>query len=160
VGCDRSQPTAPVKPAAVGAQPLFTPEPASLAQQKMCDEQAGKKYRDFQTPDSATKDFDRNNESLSSYTSHYDPTENICYIRINTTSAAKNGKGSMVSEVVFDAFGGREYAEYTWINSENKKFYEVAPSVCEIEIPGKPQQLCKSDTEFDELTEQYFGVTK
>ena len=30
----------------------------------------------------------------------------------------------------------------------------------EIHIPGKPDERCKTDAEFDELTEKYFGVTK
>jgi hypothetical protein len=152
-GCDRSQSAAPAKPAVAGAQPLFTPEPASLAQQKMCDEQAGKKFKENKS------DFDdKKNPPIYNYTSHYDPSVNICYVRVDSLSADKGG--SMVSDIVYDAFGGRVYATYTWINSEGKKYWEVAPTECDIDIPGKPEQQCKSDTEFDELTEQYFGVTK
>ena len=77
---------------------------------------------------------------------------------MDSLSVDKNG--SIVSDVVYDAFGGRVYATYIWINSEGKKFWEVAPTECEIDIPGNPDQHCKSDTEFDELTEHYFGIAK
>lgn len=153
-GCRTSDSAAPSKSAAAGAQPLFTPEPATLAQQKMCDEQARKKYLE-----NRLSDFDaKSNQFTSSYTSHYDPTVNICYVRVHSLSADK--KGSMVSDVVYDAFGGRVYATYIWLNSEGKKFWEVPPSECDVEIPGKPEEKCNSNTEFDELSEKYFGVTK
>jgi hypothetical protein len=144
-GCNtHSQPVSAAKPASE-TQPLFTPEAASLAQQKMCDEQA-------------TKKFNANKHGpLDSYTSHYDPTVNVCYIRVDSLSAEKF---PMDTTVVYDAFGGRVYANYVWINSQNKKAWEVSPSACEIHIPGKPDEICKTDTEFDELTEKYFGVTK
>jgi hypothetical protein len=134
-------------PTPVEAQPLFTPQAATLAQQKMCDEQAGKKFHENR-PDKGSYESD--------YTSHYDPTVNVCYIRIHSIGA----KPPSVSDVVYDAFGGRIFANYMWINSENKKYWEVSPMMCEIHIPGKPDETCKSDTQFDELTEKYFGVTQ
>jgi hypothetical protein len=126
------------------AQPLFTPVTASLAQQKMCDEQAAKKFRE------------NGHGALDTYTSHYDPTVNVCYIRVHSLA----GNPPLVTDVVYDAFGGRVYANYLWVNPQNKKYWGVSPSTCEIHIPGKPDETCKTDTEFDELTEKYFGVTK
>ena len=126
------------------AQPLFTPVAASLAQQKMCDEQAAKKFRE------------NGHGALDAYTSHYDPTVNVCYIRVDSITA----NPPLVTNVVYDAFGGRVYANYLWVNSQNKKYWEVSPSTCEIRIPGKPDEKCKTGAEFDELTEKYFGVTK
>jgi hypothetical protein len=134
------------------AQPLFTPVAASLAQQKVCDEQAAKKFSENDSIDNIPK----NRSTISSYTSHYDPTVNVCYIRVSSTST---DKFPVVVDVVYDAFGGRIYATYTWINSQNEKYWEVSPSKCEIYIPGKPTEKCHSESEFDELTEKYFGVT-
>jgi hypothetical protein len=145
LGCDtHSRSVNAAKPAGE-VQPLFTPVEASLAQQKMCDEQAAKKFRES------------GHGALDTYTSHYDPTVNVCYIRVNSTSTKKF---PIVADVVYDAFGGRIYANYMWINSQNKKFWEVPPSTCEIHIPGKPDEICKTATEFDELTAKYFGVTQ
>jgi hypothetical protein len=145
LGCDtQGRSVNAVKPAGE-AQPLFTPEAASLAQQKMCDEQAVKKFSE------------NGHGKYDTYTSHYDPTVNVCYIRVHSISAEKF---PMVTDVVYDAFGGRVYANYMWINSQNKKYWEVSPSTCELHIPGKPDEKCKTDAEFDALTEKYFGVTQ
>jgi hypothetical protein len=127
------------------AQPLFTPVTASLAQQKMCDEQAAKKFSE------------NGHGKYDSHTSHYDPTVNVCYVRVNSISGEKF---PIVADLVYDAFGGRVYANYMWINSQNKQAAEVSPSQCEIHVPGKPDETCKTDAEFDHLTEKYFGVTK
>ena len=81
---------------------------------------------------------------------------NVCYIRVHSLA----GNPPLVTDVVYDAFGGRVYANYMWVNSQNKKYWEVSPSTCEIHIPGKPDETCKTDAEFDRLTETYFGVTK
>ena len=145
LGCDtHSRSVNAAKPAGE-AQPLFTPVAASLAQQKMCDEQSAKKFSE------------NGHGKYDTYTSHYDPTVNVCYIRVNSISAEKF---PIVADVVYDAFGGRVYANYVWVNSHNKKYWEVSPSTCEIHIPGKPDETCKTDTEFDELTEKYFNVAQ
>lgn len=138
---------------AVQAQPLFTPLAASLAQQKMCDEQAAKKFHENEN--SAFHEKERS-ALIGSYTSHYDPTVNVCYVRVHSIG----GKNPMVADVVYDAFGGRVYANYMWINSQNKKYWEVSPSQCEIDIPGRPDEKCATSAEFDQLTEKYFGVTQ
>ncbi len=140
------------KPAG-GAQPLFTPVAASLAQQKMCDEQAGKKFRENESVDNIPK----NSANTGSYTSHYDPTVNVCYVRVNSTSV---GKIPVTVAVVYDAFGGRVFANYIWINSHNKQYSDVSPSTCEVHIPGRPDETCKTEAEFDEMTEKYFGVAQ
>jgi hypothetical protein len=145
LGCDTHNRSVNAAKPAGGAQPLFTPVEATLAQQKMCDEQAAKKFSE------------NGHGKYDAYTSHYDVTVNVCYIRVNSTSAEKF---PVVADVVYDAFGGRIYASYMWINSQNKKYWEVPPSTCEIHIPGKPVEKCKTAAEFDELTEKYFGVTQ
>src|SRR5262245_5148963 len=76
---------------------------ASLAQQKMCDEQANKKFHE-DNPHPTEMDF---------YTSHYDPKTNVCYMRVSSSST----KYISTSVAIYDAFEGREYAFYMWINS-------------------------------------------
>ena len=137
LGCNTHSPSVnAAKPS--DAQPLFTPQAANLPQQKMCDEQAGRKFHEF--------GYGKSDD----YTSHYDPTVNVCYIRIHSVGT----NPAMVADVVYDAFGGREYGNYTWMYSE------VAPTTCEIRIPGKPVEKCNSPEEFDRLTEKYFGVAR
>ena len=113
LGCDTHDRSASAAKPASEAQPLFTPVVATLAQQKMCDEQAAKKFSE------------NGHGKYDTYTSHYDPTVNVCYIRVHSVSAEKF---PMVTDVVYDAFGGRVYANYMWINSQNKKYWEVSPS--------------------------------
>lgn len=143
LGCDTQGRSVNAAKPAGEAQPVFTPEAASLAQQKMCDEQAAKKFREY-TGGSTT---------LSKYTSRYDPSVNVCYIRVYYVG----GNPVTVEDTVYDAFGGRVYAAYGWIDSPGDGPRITA---CKILIPDKPDQLCKSITEFNELVERYFGVAQ
>jgi hypothetical protein len=129
--------------------PLFEPHKATLAQQKMCDEQAAKRFNEYTT----TRDRDQD-----SYTSHYDPAVNVCYVRINQLLA--EGGTFSTSVTITDAFEGQVYASYFWSNPEKKKYWEVAPSDCQINVPGKDSLKCTSSDEFDDLTTKYFGTSK
>jgi hypothetical protein len=115
----------------------------------MCDEQAAKRFNEY-TP---AKDRD-----LDSYTSHYDPIVNVCYVRIDRLSSEGGAPSSSV--IITDAFEGRVYADYFWINPHGKKYWEVAPSDCQVSIPAKDTIKCNSSDEFDSLTEKYFGTAK
>jgi hypothetical protein len=154
IACNRSLPTKPASDAAPKLsmaetpQPVFTPHNATLAEQKMCDEQALKRFHEYT----------EKNEKYATYTSHYDPSVNVCYVRVNRLTVEKGVP--MTSSTVVDAFEGRGYANYIWINSQKKQAYEVAPMDCEINLPGKDALHCKSSEEFDELTEKYFGVAQ
>jgi hypothetical protein len=141
-GCDTHGRSLNAAKPAGEAQSLFTPLAATLTQQKMCDEQAAKKFRE-QTGGSAP---------YSIYTSRYDPSVNVCYVRVYYVMG---GKPATVVDTVYDAFGGRVYAAYGWIESHGE-----TPTMCKIFIPGKPVQLCKSTAEYNELVERYFGVAQ
>ena len=110
----------------------------------MCDDQAAKRFRENEP------------SGLDSYTSHYDPAVNVCYVRIHAVSS----KPITIADVVYDAFGGRVYAKYVLSNPERKQFSEVSSIECEINIPGKPAEKCTTSEEFNELTEKYFDVTQ
>jgi hypothetical protein len=142
LGCDtHSRSVNATKPAGE-AQPLFTPVTASLAQQKMCDEQAAKKFREYTAGSAA----------VSHYTSRYDPAVNVCYIRVYYVGG---GKSAIVTDTIYDAFGGRVYAAYGWSESRGD-----VPTMCKLFIPDKPVQLCRSPEEFSELVQKYFGVAE
>jgi len=115
LGCDtHSLSIGAAKP--IAAQPLFKPEAATLAQQKMCDEQASKKFHDDESTSLYTGE-----KPIYSYTSHYDPLVNVCYVRVHSVG----GTPMLVSDVVYDAFGGRVYANFIWIGDQKKKYWEV-----------------------------------
>lgn len=148
LSCQRSESSAPKFVVASKPETPFTPNNATLSQQKMCDEQAAKRFNEY--IDQKARDFD-------SYTSHYDPSVNVCYVRVNQTLVEKiPGNSSTIT----DAFEGRVYATYLWSNPKGKKYWEVAPTMCEIYLPAKDVITCSSSNEFDSLTEKYFGVAK
>ena len=99
LACDTHGPSVNAAKPSAEAQPLFTPVTASLAQQKMCDEQAAKKFHENESSAFHEKERDA---PISTYTSHYDPTVNVCYIRVHSLTA----EPPLVTDVVYDAFGG------------------------------------------------------
>jgi hypothetical protein len=133
-----------------------TPEPASdpahptLAQQKMCAEQAKKAFDD----DEQRSRQSGSKGTLSDYTSHFDPEKNICYVRINSISA------TVISTIVYDAFERRLFASYGWVNANGKKFWEVKPMECKVLPPKIEPITCQSDDEFNALVEKWFGVSE
>jgi hypothetical protein len=128
------------------AQTSVAPHAATLVQQKMCDEQAWKKYHE-DNPKAGP---------LSSYTSHYDVSANVCYIMVH--SYESSGGTPAISTLVYDAFEGRMYASYMWMNTEKKKGW-VEPLECYVKPRGQEQINCKSSDEFDRLVDKYFGIS-
>jgi len=118
---------------------------ATLTQQKMCDERAEKEFHKY-NPKASPAD---------SYTSHYDAQANVCYMMVHTVLT---DQGVSVSNTVTDAFEGRGYASYIWINSQGKKYWEVAPTDCTVKPRGQAIITCKSSEEFESLVDKYFGI--
>jgi hypothetical protein len=112
----------------------------------MCADQARKKFRE----DNPKAD------DMTDYTSHYDPAANVCYLMVHSVGISKGAP--VVSKSVYDAFEGRVYAHYLWINSEHKFAAEVKPMECYIKPISRPKQQCGSYDEFEELVEKNFGI--
>ena len=127
----------------------------NLVQQKMCAEQAKKTFDDTQQQ---TRQLG-GDQPLSDYTSHFDPQSNICYVRIIAMTASKGG-GVTNSDIVYDAFERRVFASYLWMNYSGKKYWEVAPSECEVHPPHQPPMSCRSSEEFNGLVEKWLGVAQ
>src|SRR6266581_7715200 len=113
------------------------PRTATLAQQKMCSDQAQKQF----------KESGFKMEVGTVYASHYDARANICYELVSSMSSS-NGIPA-TTKTVFDAFEGREYATYAWANATKKKYWEIAPMMCVVKPRGQAQIECKSSEEFD-----------
>ena len=122
------------------------PRLATLAQQKMCAEQSEKQFNSTGASKSSAADF----------TSHYDARANVCYIMVHDAGVSYGNP--TVSDVVYDAYEGRVYANYMWINSQKKKYWEVGPMECDVKPRGQPEITCKSSNEFEELIDKYFGI--
>jgi hypothetical protein len=128
---------------------------ALLSQQKVCAEEARKAFN---------KSFKAEQDGVSyDFTSHYDAQNNVCYVLVHG-SGAVHGSGTnanssaYVSYSLFDAMEGRTYGEYVWINSTQKKYWEVPPMMCDVKPRGSDKMLCHSDDEFDQLIDKYFGI--
>lgn len=157
-GCTKSAPAtsttaAPTAAPAAASAPSVAnnARQATLAQQKMCADQAQRSFNesDFSKP---SKTDTRSYE----YTSHYDAAANVCYIMVH---GAPNGKGVLgSSDVVYDAFEGRVYASYIWSNPQKKKYWDVPPLECSVKPRGGDEIICHSSDEFETLIDKHFGI--
>lgn len=91
-------------------------------------------------------------DAFTNFTDHYSPKLGRCFYEVVDTSMT-SGKIPSSSRLVGDAFEGTVYAKYGWMNSEGKKFWEVAPYECSVN-----GESCKSSDEFDSLVAKDFGI--
>jgi hypothetical protein len=124
---------------------------ASLSQQKQCADQSKRAFDEYVASVKNSKDG-----MGYGFTSHFDQKNNICYILVN--GGPMMNRKPAFSSMVFDAYEGRQYADYFWMNTDNKKYWEVAPLLCNVQPRNAEQILCQSDEEFTSLIEKYFGI--
>ena len=87
------------------------------------------------------------------YQNHYNSKLNKCFIETENHSAS--GKTLWTYRNVYDAFEGRQYGTYAWHTEGDKKYWEVAPTMCEVESLTGARQICHSDEEFSVLIKSY-----
>jgi hypothetical protein len=88
-------------------------------------------------------------EPFAAYANHYHQKLNKCFIEIYSM------KVPSVSMSVSDAFEGKEYAEYSWINTQGKKYWEVKPVTCKVTLLSGDEKTCGSQEEFERLIKVY-----
>jgi len=128
-----------------GAQTKHAP----LSEQRKCADQAKKFYNETDFPN--TKHATKNE-----FTSHYDATNLVCYVRVNVSTVENDMVA--VSSYVFDAFENRTYASYIWFSVKGKKFWEVKPTECSVKPVNSKKIVCESTEEFEDLVDKYFGL--
>jgi hypothetical protein len=114
---------------------------ANLDLQEKCANQASYAFRELGWK----------KEPFAAYANHYHPKLNRCFIEIYSTKAPS------VSMSVSDAFEGKVYAEYFWINAHGKKYWEVRPDTCKVTLLSGDEQTCNSQEEFEQLIKVYMG---
>jgi hypothetical protein len=119
-----------------------TPSVASLDLQEKCAKQAAIAFHQ--------QGFSEND---ADYVNHYNVKLGRCFIQITKTSMSGNFPATTKS--LSDAFEGKEFGSYLWINTEGKKYWEVAPRMCSVTLPTGEERTCTSDTEYDELSRAY-----
>jgi hypothetical protein len=124
---------------------------ASLSQQKQCADQSKRAFDEYVASVKNSKDG-----MGYEFTSHFDQKNNICYILVH--GGPMMNRKPAFSYLVFDAYEGRQYADYFWMNTEKKKYWEVSPLVCNVQPRNAEQIFCQSDEEFASLIEKNFGI--
>jgi hypothetical protein len=118
------------------------PRQATLVQQKICAEQAKKTFHE----DNPT----RPEHMLTwEYTSHYDAAMNVCYIMTHFVQVKDSTFN--LSYTVYDAFEGREYANFIQTSPKEKPWCEITPL-------GKDAITCNTSDEFQALVDKNFGI--
>jgi len=122
-------------PAVCAAQDAQTPARAKLSDQRICAEQAQKRFNEYvQYLPKQGKD------SILVSVNHFDPKLNVCYVALSNSFPDGGSFGRIIS--VSDAFEGTLLASF--ING-------VECSVAE--------EVCHSDHEFRVLVRQKFGIS-
>lgn len=138
----------------IPAQTLSAQAHGSLAQQRLCADQANRFFHHLVAPNSPRRTID---PTLASYVDHYDASAHTCYVAIvqNTPS----GKNLLYSTGVFDAFEGTRFASYIQSSENIRAGMEVqSPLACSVHPRGQRTIFCKSEGEFNKLLEKYFGL--
>jgi hypothetical protein len=91
--------------------------------------------------------------ALVDYTNHYNAGLNKCFIEITSTEIEHGGPSH--STILADAFEGKVYGRYLWINSQGKKWWEVTPTECTVTTVSGDEKSCSSSEEFDALVKAY-----
>jgi hypothetical protein len=128
---------------------------ATLAQQKMCADQAKKVFDGLDTASGKYEDYTRYD-----YYSHYDPKMNVCYFMTFSYGIMKLDASRAASYVVTDAFEGQTYASFLRIAKANEADYVAKPTECSVKPQGQDEIACHNEDEFEALVKKYFGVTQ
>ena len=87
-------------------------------------------------------------KAMAGYVNHYNPKLNICFVVFSSTETA--GKDLTTYRVLYDAFEGKQYAEYFGGITRDAK-----PNVCTVKLQSGEDKDCESSKEFDELLKRY-----
>jgi hypothetical protein len=128
---------------------------ATLAQQKMCADQAKKVFDGLDTGSGKYEDYTRYD-----YYSHYDPKMNVCYFMTVSYGIMKLNMGRGATLVVTDAFEGQTYASFLRLAKSGEADYEAKPMECSVKPQGQDEIVCHNQEEFEALVKKYFGVTQ
>jgi hypothetical protein len=135
---------------ALAASPLAVAQQRreSLAQQKMCGDQAKKVFKEEFAGEQELND--RGGMTLNYYVSHYDSRANICYMMTQSTQWIEH-QLVRKSYRVTDAFEQHEFAGYGWLKGN-------APPICFV-ASVHPGIHCKTEDEFVTLVDKFFGLS-
>ena len=117
------------------------PKNDSLQLQETCAKQA----REF------LAQFD--NRDVVEALNHYNIKLNKCFVE--TRSFSSTSAERTESNLLDDAFEGKEYGSYILFVPTGKADWQVQPSECWVLLPSGEEKNCQSGDEFDALVKQY-----
>jgi len=120
------------------------PKLASLDLQEKCAKQAREEFKTYWEQHEG-----------ASFTNHYNTKLNKCFILTAYIDPMTASGSIWTHKMLFDAFEGKDYAEYDWKSDKVKKYWEVPPFVCKVMLPSGEETMCHSSDEFDALMKQY-----
>jgi hypothetical protein len=125
---------------------------ATLAEQKMCSEQADQIIHN--------RIISGNDQGLYTYdgVSHYDASTGICYMEISRHRRDQYAEETIRD--IQDAFGGGGVGYFGQIIAATYRDFPHKPFSCKIYPPGQPEIKCTSEEEFNDLALKYFGIPK
>jgi hypothetical protein len=85
------------------------------------------------------------------FVNHYHPKANKCFMSISSVGS----KPPSASRTLVDAFEGKTYADYYWINVEGKRFDEVKPTACSVTRLNGEVVRCHSIEEYEMLVKEF-----
>ena len=75
-------------------------------------------------------------------------------MEVTNTKVDPKDQVPIESRTVSDAFEGKVYAHYFWINNERKKYWEVPPRQCDVTTLTGERVVCKSGEEYEHLIQE------
>jgi hypothetical protein len=97
-------------------------------------------------------------QPLAGFGNHYNAAMNKCFMVIENTSQDTSNPGVITTnKILLDAFEGSTYGEYMWSSEKDKKYWEVKPFLCDVQLASGEKKACQSQDEFDEMLKNYMG---
>jgi hypothetical protein len=119
----------------------------SLDQQERCAQQARRAFQEVDTQDRAEIRRLGNARLSGDYQSHYNTKLGKCLMLVETED--RIGRDYSTTAYVMDANERRGYAIYVWMSRQDKVFWEVPPTACELTPSLREKRPCNSREEFD-----------
>ena len=93
--------------------------------------------------------------ALYSFTNRYNVKLNRCIIETEQDMVPGGPDTWWNYKSVTDTYEGKDFGSYAWHSDKIKKYWEVPPFECEVNLPTGEKRLCKSSAEFDDPIKAY-----
>ncbi len=117
---------------------------ATLDLQEKCAKQALKEFKNYWE-----------DRPMADFRNHYNVKLNKCFMQVQSLDLHTAPGRRYFYKILYDAFEGKDYAEYAHMSEKNKADWEVPPFMCKVTLLSGEERICHSPEEFDALVKQY-----